>query len=85
MNTVLKHSAYTLKTFIPQLLSRKKRPGLFITSSMSAHYPITGFLAYSACKVFLSYLGIGLYYELRDKVDVTVLEPLFVASKITKL
>lgn len=47
---------------------------MVITSSGLASFPASGLLTYSASKAFASFLGMGLSYELKDKVDVMTFE-----------
>jgi len=69
------HVAYLARLFTPYFVKRFKdhnvRSGIAITSSGLASWPAAGMISYSSTKVFASYLGEGLYWELRDKgVDV---------------
>ena len=64
------HPIYLLKVLLNQITSRSKKSGIVIVSSGLGTFPVPGFLTYSCSKSFVNYLGIGLNYELKEKVDV---------------
>eukprot|EP00347_Sterkiella_histriomuscorum_P002655 403367310 len=64
------HPAYLSKVLIKQLQARTQRSAIIITSSGLAGFPASGAITYSASKAFSSFLGQGLNYELKDKIDV---------------
>ena len=68
------HPCYLTKVLLKQLLDRKQRGAIVITSSGLAAFPAAGSLAYSASKAFASYFGQGLNYEIKDKIDVLSFE-----------
>ena len=47
---------------------------MIITSSGLGAFAAPGFISYSASKAFASFLGMGLNYELKDKMDVMTFE-----------
>jgi short-subunit dehydrogenase len=51
-------------------LVRSKRSGILIVSSGLGTAPVSGIITYSAAKAFSRFLGQGLNYELKDKIDV---------------
>lgn len=53
------------------------------TSSVAGSRPFPGNLTYSASKVFTTYLGRGLYWELKGKVDVLAWAPGYITTKMT--
>jgi hypothetical protein len=60
---------------LPQLIQREsQRSGLLIVSSGLGSFPCCGWLCLSIVKSLQSFLGQGLSYELRNKVDVTSFE-----------
>lgn len=68
---------------IEQLKSRKGMSAIVYTSSVAGTRPIPGNLIYSASKVFTTYLGRALYWELKDKVDVLAWTPGYISTKMT--
>jgi 17beta-estradiol 17-dehydrogenase / very-long-chain 3-oxoacyl-CoA reductase len=68
------HPVYLLKVLLNQLLARKQRSGIIITSSGVGSFPAAGMITYSASKAFASFLGQGLNYELKDSIDVMSFE-----------
>ena len=81
------HPAYLAKVMTPQLTARLGKKGergaLVFVSSLASMLPNTGNLTYSATKTFCSYLGEGLFYELKDTVDVLNYMPSSVATNLT--
>lgn len=66
---------YLIKAMLPHLLLREsQRSGLLIVGSGLGSFPCCGWLALSIVKSLQSFLGQGLNYELRHKVDVTSFE-----------
>jgi short-subunit dehydrogenase len=55
-----------------------------IVSSGLGSIPTPGFITYSASKSFSSFLGQGLNFELKDKIDVMSFECGVVATKLNK-
>jgi 17beta-estradiol 17-dehydrogenase / very-long-chain 3-oxoacyl-CoA reductase len=76
------HPIYLLKALLNQLLARKKRSGIVITSSGLGSVPVPGVISYSAAKAFSSYLGQALNIELRSKIDVISFECGEVSTKL---
>ena len=70
---------------LPQLLNRKTRSGIVITSSSASVLPLPAMALYSATKVYEKYLAEALNFELKEKVDVISYEPGMVCSNMTKL
>lgn len=68
------HVIFTIKVLLGQLIARyeskKLRSGIMITSSGLGNQPVAGVITYSASKAFASFIGEGLNFELKDKVDV---------------
>mmetsp|Transcript_5242 Transcript_5242/g.3684 ORF Transcript_5242/g.3684 Transcript_5242/m.3684 type:complete len:111 (-) Transcript_5242:107-439(-) len=56
---------------------------IVITSSAAGVRPIGGFIPYSCSKVFASYLGRALHWELKGKVDVLAWESGEVSTNLT--
>ena len=52
-------------------MARPSRSGILIVSSGLGTFPCAGWLALSIVKSLQSFLGRGLNYELRNKIDVT--------------
>jgi len=69
---------------LPQLLNRKTRSGIVITSSSASVLPLPAMALYSATKVYEKYLAEALNFELKEKVDVISYEPGMVCSNMTK-
>ncbi len=76
------HPIYLCKALLPSLLSRTKRSGIIITSSGLGSVAVPGIITYSASKSFSSFLGQGLNFELKDKVDVLSFECGEVSTKL---
>lgn len=58
---------------------------MVLVSSVGSHLPIPGIVIYSASKSFVSYLGEGLHYELKEHgVDVIVYEPSNVETNMNR-
>ena len=57
---------------------------MVITSSGLGGKPSPGFVTYSSSKTFSSFLGQGLNYELKDKIDVLSFECGVVSTKLNK-
>ena len=68
------HPAYLLKVMLPQLLARKTRSGIIVTSSGIGSCPVPGVISYSMSKSFSSFLAQGLNVELKEKIDVISFE-----------
>ena len=51
------HPVYLTKALLNQMLSRKKRSGIVITSSGLGSTPVPGIITYSMAKSFASFLG----------------------------
>ena len=64
------HPAYLSKALLSTLLARSTMSGIIITCSGAGLIPMPGLGTYSATKAFATYLGQGLSYELRGKIDV---------------
>lgn len=64
------HPIYLIKALLNSILKRNARTAIVITSSGLGSAPMPGILAYSCSKSFSSFLGEGLNWELKDKVDV---------------
>jgi len=67
------------RLFLADLLQRKQRGGMIITSSIGAYFPAPLSALYDATKVFDAYLSVGLHGEQKfihnSKVDICSLEP----------
>lgn len=61
---------YTAKVLLKQILARKERSAIVVTSSGLGGRPIPGCVTYSAAKACSSFMAQALNYELKDKVDV---------------
>ena len=55
---------------------------MIITSALAEIFPFPGLLTYCCTKKFTCFLADGLFYELKDKVDVMSYCPGYVATKI---
>jgi short-subunit dehydrogenase len=76
------HPIYLCKTLLPKLLLREKRSAILITSSAFGTFVCPGISAYNASKAFVTYLGQGLNFELREKIDVLSYEAGRVGTKL---
>ena len=63
------HTIYLAKVLIAQIIQRKKRSAIVVTSSNLGSIPVPLCLPYSCSKTFISFLARGLSFELEDKVD----------------
>ena len=63
------HPIYTAKVLVDQMLARGKLSAIVITSSGLGINPVPGVITYSSSKSFVSFLGVGLSYELEGKID----------------
>jgi 17beta-estradiol 17-dehydrogenase / very-long-chain 3-oxoacyl-CoA reductase len=70
VNVNVLHPGFMTRTLLHQMLKREQRSAIIYVSSIVAAIPAPGHSLYAATKSFVSYLGMGLNYELRDKVDV---------------
>jgi NAD(P)-dependent dehydrogenase (short-subunit alcohol dehydrogenase family) len=61
---------YTAKVMVNQLIDRKERSAIIVTSSGLGARPVAGCVTYSAAKACSSYMAQALSFELGDKVDV---------------
>lgn len=68
------HVTYLAKALANKLQTREKRSGLVIVSSGLANVSAPGIATYCATKAMVSAFGVGIYYELKDRVDVLVWE-----------
>ncbi len=57
---------------------RKERSAIIVTSSIAGTTPMPSSLAYSSAKTFVTFLAQGLFYELKNKIDVMSYAPGFV-------
>ena len=76
------HVAYTIKTLSAQMLARKKKSAIIVTSSGMAAKPFAGHTAYAAAKSFASYMAEGLNFEFKGKIDVMSYQAGEVATKM---
>lgn len=65
-------------------MARKQKSAIIMTSSGLAHFTAPGLLTYSSSKAFISYLGQGLNYELKGKIDAMTFECGEVSTKLLK-
>jgi hypothetical protein len=66
---------YLIKSMIPVMMSRPEaRSGILVVTSGLGSFPCCGWLPLSIVKSLQSFLGQGLNYELRDRIDVTSFE-----------
>ena len=81
------HVVYTIKVLASQLLERfetqQQKSGIMVVTSGLGAMPLPGLLIYSASKSFSSFIGIGLSYEMRGKVDVTVYQAGYTSTQLT--
>lgn len=70
LNVNALHPAYLSKVLLNKQLSRGKRSAIVVTSSGFGLYPAPGSSIYSSSKAFATFLGQGLNYELKGKIDV---------------
>ena len=61
---------YLTKALLPQMLTRKQRSGIVLTSSVIAHAPAPGLASYCSTKAAVRYWAEALHYEVADKIDV---------------
>lgn len=79
-NLNILHVVYTLRVLVNQMITRKERSAVIITSSNTGSVPLPGFNLYSSSKIFESYISRSVGYELRDKIDFISLEPWLVIT-----
>ena len=60
------------------------KSAIIVVSGASGSLPLPGMLTCSASKAFVSYLAIGLNYELKDQIDVMTYEPGYVDTRSTQ-
>mmetsp|Transcript_36181 Transcript_36181/g.49022 ORF Transcript_36181/g.49022 Transcript_36181/m.49022 type:complete len:154 (+) Transcript_36181:546-1007(+) len=77
------HPAYLTKALLSHLTKRDTKSAIVVTSSTGSVSPVAGYLSYSASKSFANYLGRGLHWELKDKVDVLSWCPGYISTKMT--
>lgn len=77
------HPAYLTKALLSQLTKRDTMSAIVVTSSTGSVSPVAGYLSYSASKSFSNYLGRGLFWELKGKVDVLSWCPGYISTKMT--
>jgi short-subunit dehydrogenase len=67
------------------LFARKQKSAIVVTSSVGGARPIGGCsIVYSATKSLVSFLSVGLSYELEGKVDVMTWECGYVSTKLSR-
>jgi len=69
------HVVYLTKALLPQLQERDGKSLILTTSSSLANAVLPGLANYCATKAMVSNFMEALYFEVRDKIDVTVWEP----------
>jgi len=75
---------YMTKVLLDQILARGKLAAIVVTSSGLALLPVPMVTTYCATKSFVSFIAVGLSYELEDKVDFMTWECGGVTTKMTK-
>ncbi len=66
---------YLVKCLLPNMMARPEaRSGILIVTSGLGSFPCCGWLPLSIVKCLQSFLGQGLNYELRERIDVTSFE-----------
>lgn len=79
------HPMFLAKVLVNQMLLRERRSAIVVTSSAFGQRPIGGAsIVYSATKSLVSFLGVGLSYELESKIDVMAWEAGEVATNMSK-
>ena len=73
---------YFAKALLPQLMSRKQRSSILITSSVLAYISLPTLSSYCATKAMVSNFAESLHYEVKEMIDVTLWEPGVVKTKI---
>jgi 17beta-estradiol 17-dehydrogenase / very-long-chain 3-oxoacyl-CoA reductase len=79
------HALYMTKVMVNQLTERfdktKQKSGLVVMSSAAAlGFPYPAFSIYAAAKSYAKFIGEGLNYELKEKVDVIASVPMGVQT-----
>ena len=69
------HVVYMTKAFLSQMIKREQRSTIMIVSSGLANTTMPGIASYCATKIMVSNFAESLYYEVKDKIDVTLWEP----------
>jgi len=64
-----KHPLYLSKVLLTQMLLRKQKSAIVVTSSISGSRPFPGLACYSASKSLSSYFAEGLSHEMIDTTD----------------
>jgi len=75
---------YTTKVLLDQILARGKLAAIVVTSSGLGEIPVPMVTTYCATKSFVSFLAVGLSYELEGKVDFMTWACGGVTTKMTK-
>ena len=73
---------YFAKALLPQMMRRKQRSSMLITSSIASYCAIPTNASYSASKVMVSNFAKALHYEVKEKIDVVGWEAGGVKTKI---
>ena len=71
------------KKLIPTMLNRSKRSAVINVGSFAGTSPIPYFGVYSATKAFNDYFSQGLSYEMKKKIDILSLLPMYVETKLS--
>jgi short-subunit dehydrogenase len=84
------HTVYMAKVFLPQLISRKEKSALITVSSLMSQFYSPGYNMYSNSKKFVTTFHTALTKEIqydpntRDKVDIMIYSPGYVATKLSR-
>lgn len=83
LNINVIHVYYTMKILSERMLKREgKKSALIAVSSLAAMRPIPMSVAYSAQKIFVTYLTRGMALEMGHKIDLLSFNPAEVATKL---
>jgi short-subunit dehydrogenase len=62
--------------------AREKRSACIFVSSIASIQPFAGMVTYCATKTFVNFMGIGLKYECKNKIDVMSWQPGEITTKM---
>ena len=66
------------------MLARDHLSAIIICSSLSAFAPYPGMITYSSTKSFVNFLGQGLNFELKGKIDCLSWTPAYISTDMAK-
>jgi short-subunit dehydrogenase len=76
------HPAYLAKVMIDKLLARKEKSAMIVTASVAGLRSMAGNTIYGCTKTFATFLGEGLSFEYKGKIDFLAWQPGYVHTKM---